>query len=470
MKRYKYYITLLNLLTAILLLVACHDYALPDGQSVAIAETSATSYLNLHIVSTSTSDTRSSAAEENAVYDGILCIFEGNSEAEAQLKSATVIDQLVNNPGNNTSVNITQQLAIGTHPYSGKRYVLALLNTTSTGFSVRNGMLCHHGAVLTGSTIDDIKTIKIDSVGSTAEHVGLFMANAPQSDGTIMPQLSASYLFDTPEAATAGRQLTINVERAAARVTVSDETTVLRAIFLNGKSNIHPSIHKMTWTLNNFQQKSYVVRHAPSPYMNWAMSVADTPLSFSASDFSLWPHRSHSNDELYIAENTNATETEVIVEVQLKDQNSMLMHHAFVFHPFGEYTENAFTDLYTSPEQYIEYLKWGLSPENKMAFGLENKDNADIFKNATIIVEGDGDVVITLHNYDFGAEDQVRLTNLASFLSAYTTCFHDGKLYYTYKITHSISPDDSRNAVVRNNAYDLRLTDESIRHIGRNKP
>ena len=78
--------------------------------------------------------------------------------------------------------------------------------------------------------------------------------------------------------------------------------------------------------------------------------------------------------------------------------------------------------------------------------------------------------IYVLFFHDFGAEDQARLTNLASFLSAYTTCFHDGKLYYTYKITHSISPDDSRNAVVRNNAYDLRLTDESIHHIGRNKP
>lgn len=470
MKRYKWPITTLVLLTAAWLLAACHDDALSDGQSITVAELSATSYLNLRIIGTSAAATRATAAEENAVYDGILCIFEGNSETEARLKSATVIDQLVNNPGNSTSVNITQRLAVGTHPYNGKRYVLVLLNTTATGFSVTAGTLYHHDTALTGSTISDIKNIEIDAVGSTDEHVGLFMANAPQSDGTIMPQLPAACLFNTPEAAASGSRLTISVERAAARISVSDETTALTAINLNGNSQQHPVVHKMTWSINNRQQKSYAVRHAPSPYANWATSVSGTPLSLTAADFSLWPQLSYSNDEQYIAENTSATETEVVVELQLKDQNSMLIHEGFVFHPYGDYAENVFTDFYTSAEQYINYLKTGLPPENKYWFGLGGEENADIFKYATIVIQADGSVEMSLHNNNFDAEKQANLANLARFLSERTTAFRDGKIYYTYKISHTVSSDDNRNGVVRNNAYNLRLTDGSISAIGRPQP
>lgn len=470
MKPYRWLTTLLVLLTAAFLLSACHDDALPDGQSINVSESSATSYLNLHIVGSSAASTRATSAEESAVYDGILCIFEGSSETEAQLKSATVIDQLINNPGSSTSVDITQRLSVGTHPYSGKRYVLALLNTSATGFTVSNGTLYHNGTALTGSTIDHMKSITIDAIGSTAEHVGLFMANAPQPDGTIMPQLPASYLFNTPEAAAAGQRLTISVERAAARISVSDETTRLTAINLNGNSQQHPTIHRMTWTVNHYQLQSYALRHAPSPYANWATSVTDTPLSSSAADFSLWPQLSHHHDELYIAENTGTTATEVIVETQLKDQNSMLIHEGFVFHPYGDYAENVFTDLYTSAEQYINYLKTGLPPENKVWFGLEGEENADIFKYATVAILDDGRVSISLHNANFSADKQASLQDLATWLSIHTTGFRDGKIYYSFSITHAVSTDDSRNGVVRNNAYNLRLTDASISAIGRPAP
>lgn len=470
MKPLRWLTTPLVLLTAACLLPACHDDALSFRQSAAVTESAATSYLNLHIIGTSSATTRATAAEESAVYDGILCIFEGSSETEAQLKSATVIDQLINNPGSSTAVDITQRLTVGTHPYGGKRYVLALLNTSSTGFSVSNGTLYHNGTALTGSTISDMENIIIDGVGSTAEHVGLFMANTPQSDGTIMPQLAAAYLFDTPEVAAVGSRLTINVERAAARVSVSDETTSLSAINLNGNSQLHPTIHRMTWTLNNYQQKSYALRHAPSPYANWATSVTDTPRSFAAADFSLWPQLSHSNDELYIAENTGATVTEIIVETQLKDQNSMLIHEGFVFHPFSDYAENVFTDLYTSAEQYISYLKTGLPPENKVWFGLEGEENADIFKYATVTILDDGRVSFGLHNANFSADKQASLQDLASWLSLHTTGFRNGKIYYSFSITHAVSTDDSRNGVVRNNAYNLRLTDASISAIGRPAP
>ncbi len=77
---------------------------------------------------------------------------------------------------------------------------------------------------------------------------------------------------------------------------------------------------------------------------------------------------------------------------------------------------------------------------------------------------------MSLHNNNFDAEKQANLDNLARFLSERTTAFRDGKIYYTYKISHTVSSDDNRNGVVRNNAYNLRLTDGSISAIGRPQP
>ena len=102
MKRYRLYIWTTCLLAVALLLTACSsdgadgllEEQKPTQQSVPTAN-----YINLRIVSGSSQQTRATEQEENAIYDGILTIFEGDDEATATLKSAVVIDQLINNPG-----------------------------------------------------------------------------------------------------------------------------------------------------------------------------------------------------------------------------------------------------------------------------------------------------------------------------------------------------------------------------------
>ena len=155
-------------------LAACQSDALPGENSGGAQQTTAhsdSSYINLRIVGNSQAMTRADAtfsdyatAAENAVYDGILCIFEGASESTAQLKTAVVIDQLVNNPGNSTSVDITQRLATGTHAYGTKLYVLALLNTTSTGFKASGNDLLFDGSSQKNKTISQIQNLVICSI------------------------------------------------------------------------------------------------------------------------------------------------------------------------------------------------------------------------------------------------------------------------------------------------------------------
>ena len=484
MKRYRLLIWPIWLLIGMIFLAACQSDALPGDDMGGGKQTvvhSDSCYINLRIVGNSQAITRATfsdqaTAAENAVYDGILCIFEGIDETSATLKTAAYIDQLINNPGskaNSQELNVTQHLSIGKLPAvtDQHRYVLALLNTTSTGFKVNGNNLLFDGASQVGQTISQIQNLRIHSVGSTDKHVGLFMSNAPQDNDfggiSIMPE-ATDYLFDTEATAAAGSRLTINVERAAARVKVTNNVTEVTDIKLNKRSGDastrHPSVHKMTWSLNHFNTKSYAIRTGSTAENNWATSINDLT-SFTAKDFSLYPQQSHSMDVVYIGENTTATETEVIVEVQLKDNSNMLMHECFVFRPFNEFfVENTFTDIYTSAEQYIAYLRDELPPGNKSAYGLGSKNNSEIFKYATVKLNNDGSVVITLVNSDFTPEDQTGLNDLAAFLSSHTTGFRDGKMYYTYKIKHS----DTQNAVVRNNAYDLTL--QRISTIGRPTP
>lgn len=477
MKQTKLYILTISLLLGALLLTACSSDALP-GDDSGIKEVSRTDscYINLRIVNDVQAKTRGTdvgTAEENAIYDGILVILEGNGESSSTLKKAVIIDQLINNPGFTTdkTIDIIQRLPIGTHPYptTGKLYVMALLNTTKTGFSVKNDMLYLNGTSLSGYTRAQIQSSAINSVGSTDQHVGLYMASKPKGEGSTPDQVALQiydpswdpsnecYLYDSKEAisqsASINKKLILNVERAAAKVSVTNGiATTLSNINLNGNNERHPQIHKMTWALNHYYTTSYAISGGSGGTLS--------PITFTNSDFTVYPQRSLCGDAIYIAEGSN---TEVIVEVQLKDASSMLMHECFVFHPFfNDFTPNIhhYYDIYTSPEQYINYLKVGLPPENKNGFGLNGIDNAEIFKYATITTSEDGSVTFTLVNSNLTAEQQTKLAELAEWLGNHSKCFRDGKMYYTYTL----------GDIVRNNAYYLTLQNSSISGIGRPTP
>ena len=445
------------------------------------------SYINLRIVNSNATMTRAAetaTAAENAVYDGILCIFEGDNESSAELKTAVVIDQLVKtdplviNLDNSTSIDITQRLAIGTHPYNSDKhlYVLALLNTTSTGFKVSGNDLLFDGVPQKERhcTISDIQSQVIHSVGSTKEHVGLFMSNAPQ-DGYIMPEVTSNYLFDTPSAANSGGKLIINVERAAARVRATSDLSSgdnISNISLydgdnDGDNNPKAKFHKMTWTVNKYNTQSYTIRKGSTAANNWAEDFNYTSFpekTYTALDFNLYPQKSYSGDNIYIGENTTDNEsatdanlTEVIVEVQVKDNNNMLMHECFKFEFVGE--------LITSSAQYFKHLKGGWYNQRNGYNTLKNKEPEEVFKYATIVIKDDGTVDITLTNDSFSDVEKADLKILEEKLEGWTRGYRDGKMYYTYKIKH-----DTKFGVVRNNAYNLKFQNLSISGIGRPTP
>ena len=465
-------------------LAACQSDVLPGedlGGGKPIVARSDSSYINLRIVGNSQATTRATfsdyaTAAENALYDGILCIFEGPDESSAILKTAVYIDQLINNPGSEDipqELNLTQHLPIGKLSDGTKRrYVLALLNTTSTGFKVNGNNLLFDGNSQTGNTISQIQNLQIHSVGSVEKHVGLFMSNAPQ-DGYIMPEATA--LFNTEAEAQAGgaARVTINVERAAARVkmiSVIQSGDVISNISLydgddDSDNNPKAKFHKMTWTVNKYNIKSYAIRKGSTATNNWAEDFNYTSApekTYTAWDFNLYPQKSYSGDDIYIGENTTETPTsennvtEVIVEVQLKDNNNMLMHECFKFDFVGE--------LITSPAQYFNHMMNGWNIQRSNYGSLISREAAEVFKYGTIKIKDNGDVDITLKNDSFNDTEKADLKNLEEKLEGWTHGYRDGKMYYTYKIKHG----DTRYGVVRNNAYNLTLT--NITGIGRPTP
>lgn len=423
MKRTIRHIQILSLLTA-LLLTACYDFDryenVAAGEQPVSHESGAdSSYINLHIVNNAAT-TRATYAEESAIYDGILCVFEGTSEATCTLRTATVIDQLVNNPGSSSSITVTQRLSTGTHAYDNKLYVLALLNTTSTGFKVDGTALKFNGAAIPDAnsdgsiTLTDVQALTPNSVGSPDKHVGLFMTN---SNGLV----EATALFDTEEEARDGSaaSVTVNVERAAARIRVTNGigNTTLKAIKLDGNNDSHPTVHRMSWAL--------------------ATEVAD-----DADIFSVYQQRSHqSGDDVYIPENTS-TATDIIVELQLKD-GSFLLDDCYKFY-FSDY-------LYTSAEQFVKFLKDGWDSQD---WGVLNSHSAEeIYGHMKLELADNGAVTVTftMDQSGYTEQEKSKLNELKTFLQNNTIGFKQGKMYYTFTLAE----------VLRNNAYNLTLVEET---------
>ncbi len=434
MKRQNTYLTILCAAILSLLLSACANDVLPEEAVVGDSQTGgqgagndSVAYVNLRIINGQA--TRATEAEERAIYDGILAIFEGTDAATATLKTATYIDQLINNPGTGSSITITQRLAMGAHPYATgqRRYVLVLLNTTTTGFALDGTTLKFKRAVIPDAnsdgsiTLSDIQALTIDSVGSPEKHVGLFMTN---SSGLV----EATALFDTEEAARDGSaaSVTINVERAAARLRVTNGigSTTLSDIKLDDNDDSHPTVHRMSWAL----------------------------ASEVLSGFSLYQQKSHqSGDAIYLRENTS-TATNIIVELQLK-KGSFLMDDCYKLNWSGY--------LYTSAKQFVVFLKSGWDGQ-KGGYGLSARSADDIYDNMKMELADNGAVTVTftMDTSDYTRAELTGLTNLKNFLESDTRGFRNGKMYYTFSIP----------SIFHNNAYNMTLGAASITDIGRPTP
>lgn len=436
------------LLLGLLLLTACYDYdRYPDTVSEQPSKeerlvNADSLYLNLSITNIAgiTRATEVGTADENAIYDGILCIFEGANASTAILKTATVIDQLVSNPnpsdahprplngGTETQINITQRLAEGTHAYGSNLYALVLLNTTKSGFKANANMLYHNGSSQSAKTLAQIQALTLNSVGSPDEHVGLFMSN-----DALEPITPASHLFDTEtEAATNfdTGHININVARAAAKVTIHSDLTSgdnITNITLN-TTTTKAKFHTMRWMLT------------PEP-------------GYTDIDFTDFHQQAlKSDDVVYVKPGSGFS---VVVELQVKD-GSFLIDEAYKYQSGNDI--RFFTDL----QPLIEYLKerWTNSHHNNN-LAISTRTAAEVFRHPTFYINDDGSVNVTLTNDIFTGEgEQDALVSYASTLGGLLNGYRDAKMYFTYTVGN----------LAANNSYTLTFEDSSITGIGRPTP
>ena len=448
------------LLLGALLLTACHDYDGYDYKEIGLSQAERLAnadslYLNLSITN-SAGVTRApepeyevGSAAENAIYDGILCIFEGTDDATATLRSAVAIDQLISNPyepqrqasGSETSINITQRLK-NTHPYAAHVYAAVLLNTTRSGFFVEDGKLYFRTETtdpnteavtfvkedLTGATFSIVTSYTINDVGNTDRHVGLFMTNAELVQ--ITPD---NHLFDTEKDAAdnfeAGH-IEIHVARAAAKVTIHSALTSGDNI-----TNI---------TLNNTTTK------AKFHTMRWMLTPEPGYIDIDFTDFHQQALKS--DEVVYVKPGSGFS---VVVELQVKD-GSFLIDEAY------KYQSGSDIRFYTNLQPLIEYLMEGWTNTHHNNYSaISTRTAAEVFRHPTFYINDNGSVNMTLTNDSFTGEgEQGALVSLAGTLKGLLTGYRDAKMYFTYAVGN----------LAANNSYTLTFEDSSITGIGRPTP
>lgn len=234
-------------------------------------------YMSVAINLPSTTSTRASVdgyddgtEDEYAVKDATLYIFGGSSEADATLQAIYTLGTDFELVGT-TSDQITSSLT-------------AIIETTAmTGDEFYPVVILNDNDQLPTLTIGSSKISDLNSgtgISTTAAKLsanGFFMSNSPYADVpggtttvsgeptiTTCPSFDSSAIYSTAEEAENNPAATIYVERAVAKVTVTQAASVdvdndkLASIVING------------WLLDNTNNYTYVVRNVDCDPSWWA--------------------------------------------------------------------------------------------------------------------------------------------------------------------------------------------------------
>lgn len=208
-------------------------------------------------------------AAEYKVNDATLLIFNGTDEATATFSGAYDLGSMTPTTvgGNITaSYNITEQI---TKPGSGNVYALVIINKGNV--LTNDGEWKLKGESLTGKTFDYFRTTaqtlttsELASVTSDDEG-SFFMTNAPlytNPGGVTSPaggkavtltEINSENIYSTEAEAKANPAASVYVERAVAKVTVTNSNT--------GSAGSGLTYTVTGWTLDVTNNKSFIVRN-----------------------------------------------------------------------------------------------------------------------------------------------------------------------------------------------------------------
>lgn len=278
MNMFTRYFRILVVLSAALLLAACSDSReseVPEVDILSRFNTEGKAWLSLEInLPEQANLTRTSFndgdAAEYAVNNMRLVLFRGNStDTEDELTVASTYN-VTYSPETDSHAQITNhskvtiQITNNSIRTSDKLYLLVIANASPEIAENATFGTVKEIVLTTASNV----TPMTNKVGDTEYFV---MTNAPLASAnngtgtvTTLVNVPASFFFKTEEEAEANPAAQIYLERAAAKVTVTDSTDPKT---VQGNTNIDFTTNDIKFGLYNYNDRSYLVRHFNSDWL-----------------------------------------------------------------------------------------------------------------------------------------------------------------------------------------------------------
>ena len=230
-------------------------------------------------------------ADEYAVKNGTLILFEGADEASAKFAGAYELKNLSMNLVGTTDDNITtttkitQKINSGLADGTKNFYAIVVLNNNETLTVGTDATLKVNGEDFPSTkTISDLQNLELTKDASAFKTTGFLMMNAPlasevggahnPSSATISvaSKIDKDHIYATEALAKANSSATIYVERALAKVDVTATSTTGH---LTDNTSVPYTIKG--WILDNTNKKTYYLRNT-SDYSGW-LSLATNDVS-----------------------------------------------------------------------------------------------------------------------------------------------------------------------------------------------
>lgn len=215
-------------------------------------------------------------ADEYAVKDGTLILFEGASEADAKFAGAYVLKNLSMNLVGTTTDNITtttkitQKINNGLSSGTNNFYAIVVLNNNGTlAVDGSNATLKVNGEDFPSTKkISDLQNLELTKNASEFNTTGFLMMNAPLANTaggandpssatiSVASKIDKDHIYATEALAKANSSASIYVERALAKVDVT-------ASKATGKLDDAPTVSYSVegWVLDNTNKKTYYLRN-----------------------------------------------------------------------------------------------------------------------------------------------------------------------------------------------------------------
>jgi len=201
--------------------------------------------------------------DEIDVSNIMIVLFHGTAAtAEANLEVCSTYDATVGTPHNSSESQVTEtvtatiQMTDDNINDGDKIYALAILNATPT--------------VTAGSTFSAVSRQTLTGISTTVgANTYYMMSNAPQADQaggssnptsasiTTLVEIDPNYMFATEAEATSNPSASINVERAAAKVTVALAPGVGS---ISDNTSLTFNATDMSYALDNYNTSFYLTR------------------------------------------------------------------------------------------------------------------------------------------------------------------------------------------------------------------